>query len=191
MIERVARLTDIIAQARHILKGTPITISRPPHERRVQELPLPKRLFLPALLCCAAHVLDGATDDLLVSPQHRLLFTGYKAEILFGFNEVLVAAKYLIYGRDVVVAPQATVTYFHLMLDQHHVIYADGAATESFHAGDVGISAISDQSREEMYSVFPELRANPNAFGRTARQCLKPHEARLLLPTTAPIRLEL
>ena len=139
----------------------------------------------------AAHVLDGATDDLLVSPQHRLLFTGYKAEILFGFNEVLVAAKYLIDGRNVVVAPQATVTYFHLMLDQHHVIYADGAATESFHAGDVGISAISDQSREEMFSVFPELRANPNAFGRTARQCLKPHEARLLLPTTAPVRLEL
>ncbi|MCZ4351232.1 Hint domain-containing protein [Roseovarius aestuarii] len=143
-----------------------------------------------APISIAAHVLDGATCDLLVSPQHRLLFTGYKAEILFGFNEVLVAAKHLVDGHDVISVPQTTVTYIHLMLGQHQVIYADGAATESFHAGDVGISAISDQSREEMFSVFPELRANPNAYGRAARQCLKPHEARLLLPDPAPVVLE-
>ena len=142
-----------------------------------------------APISIAAHVLDGATRDLLVSPQHRLLFTGYKAELLFGFDEVLVAAKHLVDGRDVIAAPQAAVTYIHMMLDCHEVVYANGAATESFHAGDVGISAISDQSREEMFSIFPELRANPNAYGKTARQCLKRHEARLLLPGPAPVRL--
>ena len=140
-----------------------------------------------APISIAAHVLDGATRDLLVSPQHRLLFTGYKAELLFGFDEVLVAAKHLVDGRDVIAAPQAAVTYIHMMLDCHEVVYADGAATESFHAGDVGISAISDQSREEMFSIFPELRSNPNAYGKTARQCLKHHEARLLLPGAAPV----
>ncbi|MDA3859328.1 MAG: Hint domain-containing protein [Roseovarius sp.] len=140
-----------------------------------------------APISIAAHVLDGATRPLLVSPQHRLLFSGYKAELLFGCDEVLVAAKHLIDGRAVVAREQAAVTYIHMMLDQHEVIYADGAATESFHAGDVGISAISDQSREEMFSIFPELRANPNAYGRTARPCLKWHEARLLRP--APVSL--
>jgi len=53
------------------------------------------------------------------------------------------------------------------MLDQHEVIYADDAATESFHADDVGISAVSDQSREEMFGIFPELRANSSAYGES------------------------
>jgi Ca2+-binding RTX toxin-like protein len=130
----------------------------------------------------AAHVLDGARAPLLVSPQHRFLFTGYKAELLFGCDEVLVAARHLVDGRAVTQEEQAAVTYIHVMFDRHEVIYAEGAATESFHAGDIGISAISDQSREEMFSVFPELRSNPNAYGDTARPCLKRHEARLLQP---------
>ncbi|MFX0547494.1 Hint domain-containing protein [Roseovarius sp. S1116L3] len=138
-----------------------------------------------APISIAAHVLGRATRPLLVSPQHRILFTGYKAQLLFGFDEVLVAAKHLLDGRDVVASDRAEVTYIHMMLDQHEVIYADGAATESFHAGDVGISSVSDQSREEMFSIFPELRANPNAYGKAARPCLKPHEARLLLPVPA------
>jgi Ca2+-binding RTX toxin-like protein len=139
-----------------------------------------------APISIAAHVLDGATRPLLVSPQHRFLFTGYKAQLLFGSDEVLVAAKHLLDGRDVVACERAAVTYIHVMFDQHEMIYADGAATESFHAGDVGLSAISDQAREDMFTIFPELRANPNAYGRTARRCLKPHEARLLLEAPAP-----
>lgn len=130
----------------------------------------------------AAHVLDGARAPLLVSPQHRFLFTGYRAELLFGCDEVLVAARHLVDGRAVTQEDQAAVTYIHVMFDQHEVIYAEGAATESFHAGEIGISAISDQSREEMFRIFPELRSNPNAFGATARPCLKRHEARLLQP---------
>src|SRR6056297_2234446 len=131
----------------------------------------------------AAHVLDGSTAPLLVSPQHRFLFTGYKAELLFGCDEVLVAAKHLLDGRDVTRAPQVEVTYIHVMLDRHEVIYANGAATESFHAGDIGLAAISDQSREEMFRIFPELRSHPEAYGPTARPCLKRHEARLLHPS--------
>ncbi|GAW36608.1 hemolysin, chromosomal [Roseovarius sp. A-2] len=128
----------------------------------------------------AAHVLDGATAPLLVSPQHRFLFTGYKAELLFGFDEVLVSAKHLVDGRDVGAVSQAAVTYIHVMFDRHEIIYADGAATESFHVGDIGLGALSDPAREELLSVFPELRSHPDTYGPTARPCLKRHEARLL-----------
>ncbi|UXX85095.1 Hint domain-containing protein [Roseovarius pelagicus] len=128
----------------------------------------------------ARHVITNATRPLLVSPQHRILFSGYQAELLFGTSEVLVAAKHLIDGCDVRQIEQTHVTYVHLMLDAHEVIYADGTATESFHAGDVGLSALSDASRDEMFAIFPELRSNPNAHGRTARRCLKRREAQLL-----------
>ncbi|WP_135501535.1 Hint domain-containing protein [Roseovarius aestuariivivens] len=125
-------------------------------------------------------VMDGARRPLLVSPQHRILFTDYKAQLLFGESEVLVAAKHLVDGRDVRVMEREKVTYFHMMLDRHEVVYAEGAATESFHAGDVGLEALSDPSREEMFAIFPELRASPWSYGPTARICLKPHEARLV-----------
>ncbi|MDU8912956.1 Hint domain-containing protein [Aestuariicoccus sp. MJ-SS9] len=126
-------------------------------------------------------VMDGARRPLLVSPQHRILFTGYKAQLLFGESEVVVAAKYLVDGRDVRVVEQDRVTYVHLMLDQHEVIFAEEAATESFFAGETGIAAITDESREEMFSIFPELRWNAGAYGMTARTCLRKHEARMLL----------
>ncbi|QIE44086.1 hypothetical protein G5B38_00280 [Pseudohalocynthiibacter aestuariivivens] len=125
-------------------------------------------------------VLDGGRAPLLVSPQHRMLFTGYRAEMLFGRSEVLVAAKHLVNGGDIHEAPCDTVTYIHLMLDAHEIIYAEGTATESFYAGSSGLGAITEESREEMFALFPELRWNTGAHGRTARVCLKPHEARLL-----------
>lgn len=133
-----------------------------------------------APISLAASVLDGAQRDLLVSPQHRFLFAGYKAELLFGTSEVLVAAKHLVDDVDVRISECMAVTYLHVMLDRHEVIYAEGTATESFHAGEMGLSAITGQSREEMFAVFPELRADVTAYGDTVRQSLRAHEARLL-----------
>lgn len=139
-------------------------------------------------------VLDGARRPLLVSPQHRVLFTGHKAELLFGTDEVLVAAKHLVDGRDVRIVERSLVRYFHIMFDRHEVIYAEGAAAESFHAGDAGLAAISDKAREEMFAIFPQLRSNPGAHGNTARMCLRAPEARVLIsqmlaPNVATIRL--
>lgn len=127
-------------------------------------------------------VMDGARRPLLVSPQHRLMFSGYRAQLLFGESEVLVAAKHLVgLEHDVRIAERRLVTYFHMMLDRHEIVYAEGAATESFHAADVGVGALSDTSREDMFRVFPHLRGDLTAYGDTARLCLKPHEARLLV----------
>jgi Ca2+-binding RTX toxin-like protein len=117
---------------------------------------------------------------LVVSPQHRVLFTGYKAELLFGESEVLVAAKHLVNGRDVRITPCAAVTYIHIMFDRHEVIYADGIATESFFAGDTALSAVDDAAREELFAIFPELRSAPGRHRETARTCLKAREAALL-----------
>ena len=126
------------------------------------------------------NALSGAREGLLVSPQHRILFTGYRAELLFGEPEVLVPAKHLIDGRDVVQQDVDEVTYIHLMFDRHEVIYAEGIATESFHAGDVGLGAVDEAAREELFTIFPELRSAPYRHGKTARTCLKAHEARLI-----------
>ena len=128
----------------------------------------------------APTVLTGTTAPLLVSPQHQMLFEGYKAELLFGDSEVLVPAAHLVNGVDVIRREGGLVTYIHLMFDTHHVITANGAPTESFFVADAGLAAISDPAREELFSVFPELRTNVGAFGPFARRSLRKHEALLL-----------
>lgn len=129
----------------------------------------------------APSVTDGGREALIVSPQHRILFTGYRAELLFGESEVLVAAKHLVDGRDVTVTELEEVTYIHIMFDRHEVIYASGIATESFHAGDMGLGAVSESAREELFAIFPELRSAGGRHRETARTCLKKHEALLLM----------
>lgn len=124
--------------------------------------------------------MPGLTRDLLVSPQHRMLFQGYRAELLFGQSEVLAAAVHLVDGRAVTREEQDEVTYVHILFDQHEIIYAEGASTESFHPGETGLSALAPQARDEIFTLFPELRSMPALAGRTARQCLKRHEAALL-----------
>ncbi|SEM52367.1 Hemolysin-type calcium-binding repeat-containing protein [Loktanella fryxellensis] len=125
-------------------------------------------------------VLTGQDSDLLVSPQHRMLFQGYRAELLFGETEVLVAARHLVDGAQVTREAGGQVTYIHMMFDAHEIVFAEGAATESFHPGAVGLDAIHDAAREELFAVFPELRADLQHYGDTARRCLRRHEAELL-----------
>jgi len=48
-----------------------------------------------------------------------MLFQGYHAELLFGESEVLVAAKHLVDGQLVTRETGGTVTYIHMMFEQH------------------------------------------------------------------------
>ncbi len=122
----------------------------------------------------------GAQRDLLVSPQHRMLHCSVAAGLYFDSPEVLMPAKHLINGTTIRPDPCAQITYIHLLFDHHQIVYADGAPAESFHPAQMGIEAISAQSREELFAVFPELRSDPNQYGDTVRPCLRKYESRLL-----------
>jgi len=109
-----------------------------------------------------------------------MLFQGYQAELLFGESEVLAPAKHLIDGTAVTADPRDEVTYVHMMFDEHEIVFAEGAATESFHPGSVAMDTITDAARDELFSIFPELRVMPETYGGTARRCLRRHEVQLL-----------
>lgn len=122
----------------------------------------------------------GNERPLYVSPQHRMLVQGYEASLLFGESEVLASAKHLVNGSSVTEAHGGEVTYVHIMFDQHEIIYAEGAASESFFPGGTGLDAVKAEAREELFGIFPELRSHEGVYGDTARLCLKAHESRLL-----------
>jgi hypothetical protein len=128
----------------------------------------------------APSVRGTGSEGLLVSPHHRVLYTGYSAELLFGDGEVLVRAGDLVDGQTVRACPCPTISYLHLMFDRHEVIYAEGIATESFHAADPAIAALDPAARAALFAAFPELRSAPGRHRETARYCLAPHEAALL-----------
>lgn len=83
----------------------------------------------------------GNSRPLLVSQRHRMLIGGWQAALFCGEDEVLVAAKKLVNAHDVTIAPCRKVHYVHLLLDAHHVLTADGAASESFFPGDTILDA--------------------------------------------------
>ncbi|WP_420858404.1 Hint domain-containing protein [Marivivens marinus] len=121
----------------------------------------------------------GNYRRLRVSPQHRMLVRDWQAELLFGDPQVLVAAKHLVNGRTIRETPCPKVTYFHMILDGHQVIYAEGCPAESLHLGSEAIEIMSDEARAEIAVLFPELDA---ADTPTARPCLKSYEGALISP---------
>ncbi|PTQ66454.1 Hint domain-containing protein [Celeribacter persicus] len=123
----------------------------------------------------------GNETDLIVSPQHRMLLRGWHSEMLFGTSEVFSAAKHLVNGTTIRERSGGMVSYYHLMFDRHEVIFAEGAATESFHVSDHSLTGVTDAARDELFTLFPELRALPGQHGDTARKCLKAHEAELFV----------
>ncbi|MFY9210292.1 MAG: Hint domain-containing protein [Aestuariivita sp.] len=126
----------------------------------------------------------GNERDLLVSPQHRMLLTGWQAELLFGEEEVLVAAKHLVNGDTIHSTPRRSVDYIHLLFDRHEIIFAEGIATESFHPGDFVMETDPDV-RAEILSIFPELDQSETCDWPTARKVAKAHEAALIRSTAA------
>ncbi|MEM9967930.1 MAG: Hint domain-containing protein [Pseudomonadota bacterium] len=127
----------------------------------------------------------GNTRDLFVSPQHRMLLQGYPAEMHFGMDEVLATAQSLISGDMVYRAPCDEVEYFHVMFEKHQIIYANGAATESFKPGHEGLSNMAADMQAEIFAIFPELAADLGSYGQPARVELKHHEGKLLADSIA------
>ena len=112
----------------------------------------------------------GNTRVLRVSPQHRILQTGHRAQLYFGQEEVLIAARHLVDGGRVRQLASGLVSYHHLMFDRHQIITANGAASESYQPGDFSLPGLQEASREELFELFPELRSNPTGYGQSARE---------------------
>lgn len=127
---------------------------------------------------------DIPDQDLLVSPQHRVLVRSAIARRMFGTDEVLVAAKQLLQvdGIDIE-EDMKQVEYFHILFDQHEVVMSNGAETESLYTGPMALQSVGPAARAEILAIFPELGdrdyapepARPLASGRMGRRLAVRH----------------
>lgn len=124
----------------------------------------------------------GAPEkDMWLSPQHRVLHESASSMLQFGSREILVPAKGLVNNDTIITdTSQSSVEYIHLMFDNHEIVYSDGIASESFHPGDMAISALEDASRAELFDIFPELQCSPKSYGPSARPIISVTEANSL-----------
>jgi len=125
----------------------------------------------------------GATRNLKVSPQHRMLLSGWKAEMLFGEPEILVPAYTLIDGKRVVRKPYEIVTYVHILFDAHHVVQTHGVLSESLLPTDYALASWGQSIKTEIQSLFPQLRHTP--FGWPPARAIQQDRCSTLLSAVA------
>ncbi|MFS4582734.1 Hint domain-containing protein [Phaeobacter sp. C3_T13_0] len=70
-------------------------------------------------------------NDLLVSPDHRLLVHPRRDILRRGRPDQLVRARDLVNGIDIFEQSGGFVDYFQLLFDRHQIIFAEGVAAES------------------------------------------------------------
>jgi len=123
--------------------------------------------------------------DLVVSPQHRILVRSKIAKRMFGQDEVLIAAHRLLPLEGIEIAYDfLEVTYIHFLFDQHQIVFANGAETESLFAGPQALKSVSPEALEEIQSIFPEFHLlNQNhkaarliAEGSKGKQLVRRHQ---------------
>ncbi|WP_415920841.1 Hint domain-containing protein [Tateyamaria sp. SN6-1] len=114
--------------------------------------------------------------DLVLSPQHAVLLSDWRAELLYGQNEVLVRAKDLLHMDGVYRKPAHIITYCHILLDRHQVVKAHGLWSETLYPGAMAMDAVNPDAQAEIETLFPDLAA----YGPTAAPCLRSFEAALI-----------
>ena len=118
--------------------------------------------------------------DMMVSPQHRMLISDFRTEMMFGETEVLVAAAHLVGQPGIDTMRTDAISYIHIMCDQHEIIRANGSWTETYQPGAQTLRSMTNDQRDELLYLFPSLAGSAPQY-QAARASLKAHEARALL----------
>ena len=107
---------------------------------------------------------DGQMQDLILSPQHRVLISTTE-------GEAIVPAKALLRQRGVrLMKGRRKVTYVTLLTRQHQIIAANGVWVETFYPGPIALGYLSPEQRSDLTSAVPGLtRATAESYGPTAR----------------------
>ena len=116
----------------------------------------------------------GAERDLLVSQQHGVL-VGQSGDSFARAKHLADAAKGVRIAKG-----KKTVTYVHLMFDDHQVIFAENVPSESFYPGPMALTQMSKPHRAAFSKVLPALGTGrvsreevAKVYGPTARVFLK------------------
>lgn len=117
-------------------------------------------------------------QDLTISQNHRLLVDDWRAAYLFGEDEILVPAKSLLNNKNVVIeSPTSGVEYFHLLMDGHRLICANGLWAETMLPGQEAQQMLFPEQREEIQRIQAHVSLNSTPETRSVVPAL-PHQSK-------------
>lgn len=100
----------------------------------------------------------GNTRPLLLSQQHRVLIPPALGMMSGLGQDLIVPVKALVGLPGVEYAPRRMINYIHLMCEQHELIFAEGAQTETFLPRKQALKSLSEQDRDVLLTRMPHLR---------------------------------
>ena len=110
----------------------------------------------PVTICAHALGPGFPSRDLTVSPQHRMLVRSAVAQRMFGEDEILVPACQLTSLPGITQEPAVQeVTYIHLLMDHHAVIFAEDTPTETMFLGKQTHQMLSGRELDEINARLP------------------------------------
>lgn len=118
----------------------------------------------------------GNRRPLLVSQQHRMLINTGIVSGNPDEGDALIRAKHVaeyLGGAARIAKGKRRVTYIHLLLETHEILFAEGAATESLFPGPATLNGVSREDWAEIELLFPDLsrtvstKSVSNAFDLT------------------------
>ncbi len=119
------------------------------------------------------------SDDLVVSPDHRLFFYRREGRVGAVGPEIMVRARHLVNGHTITVHEGGFVDYFQILFNAHQVVYADGVATESAMTSETNVPLIESELPADFLSMYTE----GNALGspQSSRQSFSGADPRVTL----------
>lgn len=134
-----------------------------------------------------AHAFGPGLPDreLVLSPQHRVVVEGAACELLYGTERVFVIARHLTVPFACMPEPEADVTYFHVLLERHEILLANGLPSESLQPARRMIETLSSEARNGLSAVVETLGAEALMTRPDALPTLNHREASVLLSAIA------
>ncbi|MCK0139008.1 Hint domain-containing protein [Aliiroseovarius sp. F47248L] len=147
---------------------------------------------------------DQPSKPLLISRQHRILIEGKIAQRMFGSEQILAAAKDLTGCEGIRVhRPNTSFFYYHVLLEKHQILNANGIAAESLFLGSEAMAILSKDAQEELRLLFPydgleapalsQTPSRPLTSGARVRTLVKRHvknERQMLAAFQQPLKQE-
>jgi hypothetical protein len=141
-----------------------------------------REAFAPVRIAAGAVGGGLPARPLLVSRQHRLLLRSRIGAREFGAEELLAPAIGLVGHPGIELAEgPGRITYLHILLDRHEIIFAEGAPAETLFPGPMARLAIGPEAEAEIEALFPGLLdraaqpARPIVAGRPLRNLVARH----------------
>lgn len=124
-------------------------IGRSIHSGRGELAPI---LFAPGAI--------GNENELGLSPNHKVLLEGWRAELFLGQEEALIPAKHLVNDKTIYRDRRDRVVYFHILLENHELVSAHGIWSESFYPGPEALKTLDKRALSELKMAAPEFFEN-------------------------------